>query len=183
MLALPSAHAARSTIVFRYCAIVRRRSDAIGGFAAASHANVGSGGATDPPVPVPVVFPVPVPTVLPVPAPVAFPVPVPVVFPAPVPVLLPVPVPVLFPAPVTPGPCAPPCPTHPPVSIAKTTVAAAPTRRSARYAGAARIRGVRPPAARKRSSPKTNPGTLDTRAWAGFDASRALRTTLEHCSV
>ena len=33
MLALPSAKAARSTIVFRYCAIVRRRSDATGGFA------------------------------------------------------------------------------------------------------------------------------------------------------
>ena len=85
--------------MFRYCAMVSRRSDATGGFAFASHANVGSGGATDPPVPVPVVFPVPVPTVLPVPAPVQLPVPVPVVFPSPVPVPLPLPVPVLSPAP------------------------------------------------------------------------------------
>src|SRR6185436_12272190 len=161
MLALPSANAARSTIVFRYCAMVRRRRDATGGFAAASHANVGSGGAIVPPVPVPVVAPVPVPTEFPVPVPTLFPVPVPVLFPVPVPVLFPVPVPVLFPVPVPPacpvipGPCAPPCPTHPPARIARAS--------GATYAGPARIRRVRPPAPRKRSSRKQKKNTAPQR--------------------
>ena len=129
--------------MFRNCAIVSRRSVATGAFVVASHAKFTGVGVTpvEPPAPGPPLLPVPELTLLPVPVPVLFPVPVPVVFPVPVPELLPVPVP-----PAAPVPCAPPCPTHPPARIARTS--------GATYAGPARIRAVRPPAPRKRSSRK-----------------------------